>query len=276
MKKKRKKTLKGKNYCSPAVKYKTKNGSCYSDINLIEMKEHYNKVNRNKIKTKKISKLWDSIDNKMSGVCDTEWCWNFKLLRIPNIFKPKKPLRWNNNPNEWLDSNNIISVMKQYEQTYNDFIFIGPVPIDFDLQNGAVCLIHSLCNISVKRLLKRNKTKIGIIFNLDTHDGPGSHWTALYLDTRRKQICYFDSYGMFPEKSIDTLMIKLEEQFKESGIKMKRVFNNTRHQYKFSECGVYCLHFIITMLKTKKTFSKFCKDNLSDEKIFMYRSKYFI
>ena len=275
---KKKKTVKGNRYCSPSVK-KRKTGSCYSDKNLIEMVDHYNKGtkdSKDKIKTKKKSKLWHSIDSKMSNVCDTEWCWNFKLLRIPNIFKPKKPVKWKKNPRDWLDSNNIINVMKQYENTYNDFVFIGPVPIDFDLQNDNVCLIHSLCNINITKLINRKKTRLGIIFNLDTHDGPGSHWTALYLDTRRKQICYFDSYGNFPEKSINTLMIKLEDQYKQNNIKMKRRFNNIRHQYKNSECGMYCLHFIITMLTTKKTFSKFCKEKMPDDKIFLYRDKYYI
>ena len=42
------------------------------------------------------------------------------------------PLKWKENKNEWLNTLDIEAVMKQYEKKYNNFIFIGPVPIDFD------------------------------------------------------------------------------------------------------------------------------------------------
>ena len=36
------------------------------------------------------------------------------------------------NPQEWLSSDEITDVMKQYEDKYDNFVFLGPSPIDFE------------------------------------------------------------------------------------------------------------------------------------------------
>ena len=45
--------------------------------------------------------------------------------------------------------------MNQYNKKYDDFIFIGPVPIDFDEKYDKIgnCIVNELCNINVKNLL---------------------------------------------------------------------------------------------------------------------------
>ena len=167
--------------------------------------------------------------------------------------------------------------MRQYEKDRNDFIFIGPVPIDFDLKTvDGNCKVDELCKIRVEKLIKKNKKKIGIIFNLDKHNEPGSHWTALFVDTTRRGIFYFDSYGVYPEKEILALINKLQQQYKEIGLDMKKHINDIRHQYKFSECGMYCINFIIKMLTTKISFKKFCRNIIDDDTMVNYRNKYFI
>ena len=273
------KTLKGKKFCSPKTKTNKKINTCYSRKQLLQMTKKWNKQNKKKInlKSKKKKVVWQQLNNKLGKTCNTEWCWNKQLLNIPGIFRPDMPAKWKKNPREWLDSNNIINVMKQYENDRDDFTFIGPVPIDFDLKNkNGMCMVDDLCSIEVKTLDKINKTKIGIIFNLDKHDEPGSHWTALFVDTDRKGIFYFDSYGYPPENEIVELMDKLQHQYKQLGINMKKHINNVRHQYKFSECGMYCINFIIKMLTTKTTFSRFCKKIIDDDTMLSYRKKYFL
>ena len=57
---------------------------------------------------------------------------------------------------------------------------------------------------------------------------------------------------------------------------MRVEINNIRHQFKNSECGMYCLHFLIKMITTKISFKKFCKNVISDDDIFKYRKIYFL
>jgi hypothetical protein len=37
-----------------------------------------------------------------------------------------------------------------------------------------------------------------LIINTDVHNGPGSHWVTVHLNTRSSTGYYFDSYGLFP------------------------------------------------------------------------------
>ena len=39
------------------------------------------------------------------------------------------------------------------------------------------------------------KHKLGFIFNTDKHYQSGSHWIAMFVDLKSKQIFYFDSNG---------------------------------------------------------------------------------
>jgi hypothetical protein len=102
-------------------------------------------------------------------------------------FRPEKPAEWNKKETTWLDSFNLEDVMNQYEDGYDKFEFIGPVPIDFaDPQNQSPflgdstgkCIVDELCKLDLKDALKKGTERIGIIFNLDKHDEPGSHTHA--------------------------------------------------------------------------------------------------
>jgi hypothetical protein len=270
-----KKTRKGRKFCSPHNR--SKKGSCYTFKQLKKLSKHL-KIKK-KYKNKKA--LWNKINDSLKPKCDTEWCWNRYLDvtdKETNIFRPLYPTKWEKNPTEWLATDNLENVISQYEQKHSEFFFSGAIPIDFDLKstNGG-CIVDKLCKIDLVKLYKKGKTKLGIIFNLDPHDKPGSHWTALFLDKERNGIYYFDSYGMKPEKEINILMTKLKKQH-DSIIKkpIKTDYNKIRHQYKDSECGTYCLYFIITMLTTNLKFKTFCNKTISDDEMLEKRKLYFI
>ena len=40
---------------------------------------------------------------------------------------------------------------------------------------------------------KLNKTRLGIVYNLDTHNKPGSHWVSVSSNFLEPSIYYFDS-----------------------------------------------------------------------------------
>ena len=172
--------------------YKKIPSSCLDDKTIKQMKNIWNKrYPDNKITSKNTKHIWKDMKQKFKNTCSNEMCWVDKTFKNPEIqndikensFAPTTPLEWKNNQNEWLSSNEIIDVMKQYEESYSDFKFFGPSPIDFDkVMYKNKCVWPEICNINVPNLYERKYRKIGFIFNTDTHDKGGSHWVAMYLD----------------------------------------------------------------------------------------------
>lgn len=227
--------------------------------------------------------LWLSLREKMIHhfKCDTEYCMVKKMPGLSDgerkamlaSFRPEKPATWKDKPTTWLDSFNIEDVMKQYEERKDmKFDFIGPVPIDFDSKYGAFgkCIVEELCKLNLKKQKARGIDHIGIIFNLDPHDEPGSHWVCAFIDIPDSAAYYFDSYGYAPPKEVDILLRRCKEQ----GIKHV-YYNDIRHQRKGSECGMYCLVTIICLLNGK-SFLNICKKIKDDDTINSFRDILFV
>ena len=64
-----------------------------------------------------------------------------------STFTPYKPTEWEKNPVEWLSNFDILNVLKQYEEKYSDFKFIGPTPIDFNSTHAYRCETYILSRI---------------------------------------------------------------------------------------------------------------------------------
>lgn len=229
--------------------------------------------------------LWNSINNVMRSQCNSEVCWvkqpfikqtplQRELLRN---FKPLMPKSWEDKPTEWLNTIDIRDVMNQYETKYPDFEFIGPVPMDFDSKVGfGQCVVSELCQINLKSLVEdHKKTRLGVVFNLDKHNEPGSHWVAMFMCWNSGQCCYWDSYGMQPSQEVMTLMNRLKEQGTEMGKTITIKINNVRHQYKNSECGVYCIYFLTSLLEGR-TFESIIRNVISDDRMNAKRKDFFI
>lgn len=204
--------------------------------------------------------------------CATEFCIVKKTpgseKSLLSYFRPEKPQEWDKKPSEWLDSFNIEDVMSQYEDADPMFEFIGPVPIDFDKElSVGKCVVDELCKLDINSLnISNGKKKIGIIFNLDPHDKPGSHWVCAFVDIPNKAAYYFDSYGYEPPRQI----IRFLKRCKEQGCETIQ-WNDIRHQRKGSECGMYCLFVIICLLRNKKSFYEICKHVVDDDTMNAFR-----
>jgi hypothetical protein len=202
--------------------------------------------------------------------CKTERCWIEKSSMSPDeknkimksFFRPIMPDSWEEDPDEWLDSLNLVDVMKQYEEVYPTFKFFGANPIDFSAPNPykkdalekMECLEDSICKLRLDTLTKEGKTHLGFIYNLDPSDKGGSHWIASFTDIPGHKSYYFDSYGFKPPPQIARFLRSLTLQ----DPRMKLQYNARRFQYGETECGVYCLYFLIRMLEGDD-FRKFCK-----------------
>jgi len=270
--------------CSPNPDNKNKSYTCYSDTSLEKMKKFWNiRHPDNKISSDKPKEIWEQLKDNMNHSCKRESCWlrskfmegNLDSELLNYTFAPSAPKEWNAKPNEWLSSLDIEGVMKQYENYYKCFEFLGPSPIDYDHHKlYGECVWEELCNLNISEQMKRNINKIGIILNTHPHNKGGEHWISMFVNIKRKQIVYFDSNGNKPPTQVSKLMNEIKNQGKQLGIDFKLYANEIEHQKTDSECGMYCLYFIIEMLKDND-LDYFLKNEIHDNKVFKLRKKYF-
>jgi hypothetical protein len=280
----RKNALTRKDKCSPKKNGERLEFTCYTKKALNDMKDLWNARHPDgKIMATQPRMIWEALGENMKNTCNRESCWmkqkwiSNKLDKKikKNTFAPTQPSVWKKKPDEWLTSIDILNVMKQYEDNDDDFEFLGPSPIDFDSHKmRGECVWDELCKFSLKKQKESGKSKIGIIFNLDPHDKPGSHWVAAYIDMKKKEIYYFDSYGDRTPSKIKTLVKRVQEESKRFGKKYKFKVNKKRHQYSDSECGMYCLHFVIELTKGT-SFQKFQNVRFTDDLMTKLRNIYF-
>lgn len=217
-------------------------------------------------------KLWEQINNRLKSKCNHEYCWvkqdflTSHKEELTTYFKPEMPRKWIIEPRTWLNTTDIEKVMFQYQTAQPNFKFVGVVPIDFDYEYSAgKCVVDELCRLNVSHLYKKKINKLGVVFNLDAHDEPGSHWVALYGDLNKGEIYYYDSYGIFPPNEVKLLMERLSLQGKKiKGEPFKLYSNHIRHQFKNSECGVYSIHFITEFLNGKE-YKQIIENRVSDD-----------
>ena len=295
--------------CSPAIFRSTVHGkklegSCYTDKVILRIRDEYNREKdpAAKIRETDPTAVWRRLKELLTG-CEKEDCWLSEIkdpvLRKQLdrfIFAPDKPPEWKKNPTEWLSNYDILGVLEQYEAAYPEFEFIGPTSIDFDskLKTGE-CVEAELCSIDVPKLVRSGKRKIAAVFNLDKHDEPGSHWVSLFVDADAELVFYFDSANNGTPPQINALIDRIQAQIAKDmptarkNQKFQYVRNKVTHQHNNTECGMYSLFFIITMLTGQSEINKgantnmnmqdrlnlFAKHRIPDKFMVDYRNKYF-
>ena len=296
-------------FCSPiGEKNFEKDNTCFSQAALERLISIWNRLYpSNKIMKmkdgKKLSKkeLWKEMNKRMSSQCKgsgKEFCWVDKLegaKKDPEIIKtlrPVKPSEWYKKPYAWLSNYDIEAVMQQYQDDPSfKYQFLGVFPIDFQATDSfGVCLFKEICNINISHLYKKGIHYVGLITNLDKHDQSGSHWTSLFacIDPEKPSFgaYYYDSVSRNPPQEIDTFMKKLKKQAEGIAAEKKITrpfrtdYNENRHQYGDSECGVFSMAYQIRWLdKLKKkptiTFEEIEKVKTNDSKIHKLRNVLF-
>jgi hypothetical protein len=256
----KRKTIKMKKInCSPEYKKRFYEESCYNKKILFKIRDAYNKDvedENDKIVFDTFKEVYDDLKTKMYEFgCIKEDCWlqalSSKEQNYLNsvVFAPNHPDEWNENPTEWLSNYDINSIMKQYERFYPGFAFIGSTTMDFDEKlNDKKCVCNNMCNFQVSDYIKRGVRKIGFSVNLDDHDESGSHWVSLFLDLDDKYIFYFDSANNDTPPEITAFVKRIQKQSLKENIKLDYKVNKHSHQKTNTECGMYSIFFIVTML----------------------------
>lgn len=290
----RRKTKKFKQMnCSPIVTgQQIANNTCLTPIVALKIREEYNKYNSSsQIQSSEPRQILDELHEKLP-TCDSEECFlkqikDDKLQRQIKdaLFSPKSPASWKKNKNQWLSNYDIFEVLRQYEKKYPNFKFMDSNYIDFDYKlSDGTCVEDELCKFDLKEHMKNGDTKFGFVFNLAKHNTPGVHWISLFVDVDNKIIFFLDSAGDPIPKEVMALVDRIQKQ-----VDFKFHFEQSypmEHQYGSSECGMYALYFIITMLTGKtskgtmldcnrKKISYFKKRRITDKHVEELRQKYF-
>ena len=271
--------------CGVSKNTNTKNYTCYDRKGLTTMKRLWNARHPDARILENTDKgIWNAFKTNLSNVCNSEKCWLRQEFAKNHLskdlavytFAPEAPKSWRLNPNEWLSSVDIEKVMKQYENEYDDFVFLGPSPIDFDTRTmDNSCVWRDICDLSITKMISRNKFKLGMIFNTDQHYLSGSHWISLFVDLKNKFIFFFDSTGDKPPNEIERLITRIIEQSSDAGIKLKSFINNKAHQKGDTECGMYALFMIIGLLTKAMTVEDFTTTRITDTQMEKLRREYF-
>lgn len=251
--------------CAPNKKY---DGTCFTLSSLLKIAISYNNyLKNNKLGDNYIKKeividdkltntdlkksLLEQLTNRLKNVCNDQVCWiKLEFIRILDNYEiSKNTFRPNINKTRfvWITNQNINELFSQYESIYPDFKFLGIAPYDF--HKVSYPLIN---HYDIDYLLSNGFTKYGVIFNNDTHEGKGTHWTSYFCDITNCKVYFFDSAGKKPKprfhKYIQNIAKTIEKKYNK---KVECVYNNIRHQFNKSECGMYSIYFILCMLKGK-------------------------
>ena len=263
--------------------------TCYDNDTLHKLRDGWNARHPDtRIETNDPKEIWTALKQRFGRMCRNEACW-MKQLMGPNsvqdsllaadTFAPEAPKSWIRNPDEWLSSEEIENVMKQYEDKFPDFEFLGPSPIDYAAPKMAgMCVWEELCNFSLKKYVDSGTHKIGVIFNTDPHTEDGAHWVSLFINIKANDnyIFFFDSTGDRPQKEIREFIETVAQQGRALGIRCKQFVNRKQHQKRNTECGMYSLFMIVNLIEGTRTPKEFMQgDRIPDSHMIEFRKEYF-
>ena len=298
--------------CGHHILYDDENETCLSIKELIYISNNYNEaIGNNIIKGESIiisnnkKQLLRELNNKIKSckgehICYTQQKFISKPIIFKNTFKPQGTKR----RFDWLSTIEINNLMEQFELKHTHFKFGGAIPRDILKLNYPLMNTELIIrNLELKHLLDMKKHILAYIYNLDESWQSGSHWVALYCDINKGHIYFFDSYGLRPHKDIrqmvrklanicyhrqntscvsnckqldvsDSFMMNKGSNKLEDKLGGNISWNRNRHQYKNTECGVYCLNFIIKLLEGN-SFNSLTENRISDSVINKERDKLF-
>lgn len=247
--------------CSPTASANRGTASCYTTQQLRTL------AARTKISLGQATKKKDIVAllDKVLGTDQTKW----PVPERNDAFVPKCPITWGINNHEWLSNIDIESVMTQYTKRYPSFHFLGVHPIDFEKKHQGKCI--SMCTIP-----NLQKKRYGTIFNLDKHNQSGSHWVAVYTDTRPKAtnygVFYYDSTANPIPHEIEQWVRKIITKKNDPNFALH--VNTERRQFKNTECGMFCMRFIIECIKGR-AFREVVQDPVYDDEVHRLRKQYY-
>lgn len=292
--------------CSISSASEDKRKTCFSHEELLEVARAYNRVLRGKtaiargpaaatklgpVNTRGAStdSLVAQLKARLGPACENERCWlGLGILdgdaerRLDLSFAPRMPESWKRNPTEWLSNEDIEEALRRHTARHSDFLLLGVHPMDFMGRKKTGDCVSDLCSFSVRSdVLSRGVKKAALVLNTDKHTGEGQHWVSVFIHAspadKRYGCYYFDSTGRPPTPEVDDFAAAVIDQLREANGPEPEplyAFNDNPLQRRNTECGVFCLHFIMRMLK-RKAFHTVCSSMGDDVAMMRLRNKLF-
>lgn len=261
--------------------------TCYDNKTLHALRDAWNlRYTDNRIETNDPKEIWGALKQRLAEKCQNEACWMSKLASneltgVDTIFAPESPKSWIRDPDEWLSSEEIEDVMKQYEEKFPKFEFLGPSPSDYNAPKMAgICVWEELCHFSLKKYIESGTNQIGVVFNTDPHTENGSHWVSMFISMEPRHqndyVFFFDSTGQRPQKEIREFIKTVMQQGRSLGIQFKYYENRKEHQKRNTECGMYALFMIVNLIEGTRTPEDFMRGvRIPDSDMLEFRKEYF-
>ena len=203
-------------------------------------------------------------------------------------FKPEGPLN-----REWLSNWDIDNEMLRFQNYYNCLLYTGTVSIDFNQKkmfniyknvfhhkskyNRMPCFYFYTDKCTVKENNENKINCIATIYNTAKRSEQGEHWIATFvkmIDDSTVKMYFFDSVGIKPPREINNFFKYLEKKLFYK-YKIEKKYNDVQHQYKNTECGVYCINFIDNMASNSNSFDAYISQKKSDDDMQKNRQIYF-
>jgi hypothetical protein len=266
--------------CSESSGSRNRKVTCFSNDEILEIARGFNKASRTtdliKIDGVNPSDVLAELHVRLSSLCESERCWlglgilgADKERKLDLRFAPKMPSSWRKNPNEWLSNEDIEDAIERHTAHITDFRLLGVEPMDFMSKAEDGQCVSSLCNFRFNDLIKQGITRAALVLNTDNHKGPGRHWVAVYIEANGDKGCpgvyYFDSVGRAPTAEVNDFAERVMEDLKLARVSPEPVyaFNDNHLQKTNTECGVFCLVFVISMI-VRGCFKDVC-DQIGDD-----------
>ena len=131
------------------------------------LREVYNREKGGSIPAGDPHKVWKALQAKFHEECRT----GAASCIITNMMhKPAAPDSWSVNRYEWLSSDDIAAIEKQYTKLFEGYEFLGCIPIDFDLKDEVgKCIVESCFGVELgKAMAKAMDSEGGDRFDAST------------------------------------------------------------------------------------------------------------
>ena len=169
-------------------------------------------------------------------------------------YKDVVPDDWIHQPDKWWSNKELERCVGKYEERYHDVAqFLGVCPIDtFSYEKTKVYTNH-VPPITRKTFQRNNDVdNFYIIFNTSLHGNDGRHWVSAFfrIDHLRKTInfYYYNSTGPIAGVPDDTMTFIYKLSQIHVGYDAQYESNPVRHQFSKTECGTFCLNFLVNCL----------------------------
>ena len=261
----------GSGMCSPLGldEYK-KSSSCFTHDALVEMATSWNKQNLGKppVNTSVDAvKLRAKLKNIL-GADESQWIskvggmsQNSKAARL---VMPPKPRDWIKQPRKWLNNYDIEHILTRFEgDAKYPYKLLGVFPMDFQGTDASGQILYpEMHNFQLSAFVGKYRF-LGLITNLDHHDGPGTHWTSTFI-VIDPSLASFGAYyydSTFTSRTdVSRVPKEIRDFFKQlksqaavlfpSAKPFKNVFYKLNHQKGNTECGMFSIFYQVHWLRS--------------------------